>query len=204
MIGLPSPLAAEAFRLRGALKEARSPLLLEGQIDGSTPGARPVDCAGRHHDTLPGIQAQRRPSREIDLETAFHDQEQLVRIRMVVPRVFAGHDGQSEAAGIDASEDLVPVVGCDRRRLRRHIHDSERGKAGRLGGRSLGRRAGWTWSFYLSSPDGRSSTFGLEVCICGFIDRFQIPKERETAAAGAGYMQWLRGSASQSGVSDPS
>src|SRR5688500_15565892 len=63
----------------------------------------------RHDRTLPRPEPQSPTVGQVDLESAFHDQKELIGARMLMPRVVSSEYRQAQATGVDLADDLVSI-----------------------------------------------------------------------------------------------
>ena len=84
--------------------------LLEGKIDRAPFGTGAVNHGCRNRGRLPRLEPQRPAVGQIDQKASLDHQEQLVRRRLVVPRVVPLEDGQAETMSVHAIDHDVAVI----------------------------------------------------------------------------------------------
>ena len=77
----------------------------------------------RNGHAFPGVQSQLPAFRKIYRQATLHNDEQLVRGRVIVPAVRLVEDGEPQAADIDPIDDHVPISLRDSCAFRSQVHD---------------------------------------------------------------------------------
>src|SRR5258708_7575010 len=69
-----------------------------------------MNCFCRYRDTLPRPQSDFATVSEIDKQRSLHDQKQFVGMRMIMPRIIALNDSESQAMIIYLIQHDVPIL----------------------------------------------------------------------------------------------
>jgi hypothetical protein len=106
--------------------------LFEAKIYGPTDRSGAVERLGRNSHTLPRLKSQLSPILEVNHKASFHDNEELVRCRMIVPAILPFENRQPKAASIDSVDHLVPIRLDDACAFFFQVRDMKRGVFYRL------------------------------------------------------------------------
>jgi hypothetical protein len=111
----------------------------EREIYSPAGGARPMDSSRWYYNALPWSECQTASVSDVYFQRSLHNEEQLVRIRMMMPPVGAVKYGEPQTTRVDAAKHHIAVLARDRTLLGGDIEDLERRVADGLVGVRVGR-----------------------------------------------------------------
>src|SRR5262245_61585482 len=113
-------------------KHGPGTLLLKGDVHGATDRPCPVNRTCRHDHGLPFGQLDSLTVGEFDLQLPSDDQEELVRIGMMVPAILTLKNREPHAIVVDVRQHIVSILLGYCLRIRAYVDDRKAGVTGLL------------------------------------------------------------------------